>query len=655
MFETVLVANRGEIARRVIRTLRRLGVRSVAVHSDADAGMPFVREADVAVRLGPAPAADSYLRADRILDAAARTGAQAIHPGYGFLSENAAFARACAAAGVVFIGPPPEAMEAMGDKIRAKELAVAAGVPVVPGFTLEEARNGGGRDSYPLLVKAAAGGGGRGMRVVNAPEDLDAAMDAARREALAGFGDDTVFIERFLPRARHIEIQVLADAHDTVLYLGERECSLQRRHQKVVEEAPSPVVTPEVRRAMGEAAVALARRAGYTNAGTVEFIAHADDPAEHYFLEMNARLQVEHPVTELVTGLDLVELQLRVAAGEALALRQEDVRMDGHAVEVRVNAEDASRDFLPSSGRVLAYAEPPGARVDSAVEAGSEVGTSYDSLVAKVIVHGPDREGALARMDRALAGFVCLGVTTNTGFARGLLAREDVRAGELDTGLIARVGPAEPPVAPTEVAEAAALISLVLDAERAGDDPFARTDGWRMSGEPAWSRMRLSVDGGDPGEVAVRGRPGAAEVLRDGEPAAVSLARTGPQVFTVAGDGVRRAWSFAFDGAEMWLGSEGHTWRVRRASSEEGHEAHLHGDLRAPMPGQVLLVPGVVGAGVKAGDPIVVMESMKMELTIAAPVDGVLTALTVAVGDRVAVDQQLGHVEAGPALQESPE
>src|ERR1700754_49181 len=418
MFSSVLVANRGEIARRVIRTLRASGIRSVAIFTDVDAGAPHVREADGAVRVG------SYLSIEDVVAAAAQ--ADALHPGYGFLSENAGLARACAEAGVVFIGPSPDAIELMGDKVRAKEAAANAGVPVVESLSEAAARTS---DAYPLLVKAAAGGGGRGMRVVDAPDGLDDALAAAPREAKAGFGDDRVFIERFLPRARHIEVQVLGDAHGNVFSLGERECSLQRRHQKVLEESPSPVVSDALRETLGREAVALAQAASYHGAGTVEFIADADDPATHFFLEVNARLQVEHPVTELVTGFDLVELQLRVAAGEALAL---NVELEGHAIEARVNAEDAQ--FLPSAGPVLAALYPDGVRVDAAVETGSVVGTDYDSMIAKLIAYGPDRETALARLDRALAETAILGLTTTTVFLRSLRAHPGVRAGELETG-----------------------------------------------------------------------------------------------------------------------------------------------------------------------------------------------------------------------------
>jgi acetyl-CoA/propionyl-CoA carboxylase, biotin carboxylase, biotin carboxyl carrier protein len=627
VFARVLIANRGEIARRVIRTLDRLGIGSVAVYTPADRHAPFVREAEHSVEIS------SYLDIDAVVGACAQWGAEALHPGYGFLSENPALSRACAEAGVTFIGPPPEAGELMGDKLRAKEAAAAAGVTVVPSFSEGEARTAGD-DAYPLLVKAAAGGGGRGMRVVQRPAELDGALESARREALAGFGDDRVFIERFLPRARHLEVQIIADAHGNVVHLGERECSLQRRHQKVMEESPSPVVSPELRAALGEEAVALTRAAGYVNAGTVEFIADFADPAHHYFLEMNARLQVEHPVTELVTGLDLVELQLRVAAGQALPLTQADVRLDGHAIEVRVTAEDAGRDFLPAAGRVLAYARPAevnGVRVDDGIEPGSVVDTGYDSLLAKVIAHGADRAQALARLDHALAGFTVLGVTTTTRYLRGLLADDAVRAGELDTGLIDRRGVPPEPIGDEGIAVSAAMLMLADRAAHAGDDPFQRVDGWRLGGSRAASRWRLSVGGGEPVEVTVPAEYVAmVRPLEDGR-------------FAIDGRG---EWLLGRDGDVTWIGHGGSAWAVRPAAGAGLGDAAADGDVRAPMPGQVLLVHAAAGDTVAAGDPLVVLESMKMELVLTAPVDGQVAELTVAVGDKVAVDQSLARVEA---------
>ncbi len=635
MFDTVLIANRGEIARRVIRTLARLGIRSVAIYVPADRGAPHVREADRALPV------TSYLDIDGVIGACRRGGADALHPGYGFLSENPELARACTAASVVFVGPPPEAAELMGDKLRAKAAAGDAGVPVVPSFTTEEARTA----AYPLLVKAAAGGGGRGMRVVQRAEDLDAAIASAQREAEAGFADDRVFIERFLPRARHIEVQVIADAHGAVLHLGERECSLQRRHQKVIEESPSPVVSPELRARLGAEAVALARAGGYVNAGTVEFIADFERPEEHYFLEMNARLQVEHPVTELVTGLDLVELQLRVAAGERLPLTQEQVRLTGHAIEARINAEDPARDFLPATGRVLAYrrADRERVRLDDAIEVGSVVDTSFDSLLAKVIVHGADRRAALTRLEHALGETAILGVVTTTGFLRRLIARDDVRAGRIDTGLIERLAPggAGPEITDQEVARAAARVSLAVAAERAGDDPFGRVDGWRLGGRRARSWWRLSVGGRDPVEVCVSA--GAAD-------------RTGQDSYAIAdAQGGRVEWVYALERGEVsWLGTAGWAWPVQRSSLRDAADTHADGELRAPMPGQVLLVPAAVGQAVSAGDPVVVLESMKMELVLTAPVDGHVTELSVAVGDRVVVDQSLARVQAPESAAPAP-
>ena len=625
MFERVLIANRGEIARRVIRTLGRLGIRSIAVYAPGDRHAPHVREADEAVPVS------SYLEIEEIIAACARGGAEALHPGYGFLSENPALARACAAAGVVFVGPPPHASELMGDKVRAKDAAARAGVPVVPSYTEAEAQ---APDAiYPLIVKAAAGGGGRGMRVVESPADLQRALESARREAKAGFADERVFIERFLPHARHIEVQVLADTHGNVLHLGERECSLQRRHQKVIEESPSPAVDGELRNRLGEEAVALARAAGYVNAGTVEFIADAYRPTDHYFLEMNARLQVEHPVTELVIGLDLVEQQLRIAAGEPLGIEQQDVELSGHAIEARINAEDATRDFLPSAGRVLNYRRPTAARVDDAIEIGTEIDTTYDSLLAKVIVHGPDRATALAELERALSQTTILGVMTTTGFLRSLIATADVRAGRLDTGLIGRVHPLPEGPAIDAVALAAAVISAELLREQGGDDPFGRVDGWRLAGRRASSWWQLSIGSREQVEVELR------------ESGQHDPQRTGPSTFAITIAGERNEWSYARDGDTLWLGTDGWSWPVRRQSSAAAEQVQSDGDLRAPMPGQVLLVPATVGDRVQVGDPVVVLESMKMELVIASPVDGLVAQLNVAAGEKVAVDQPLARVE----------
>ncbi|MER5381693.1 acetyl-CoA carboxylase biotin carboxylase subunit [Streptomyces sp. NPDC002688] len=635
MFDTVLVANRGEIAVRVIRTLRALGVRSVAVFSDADADARHVREADTAVRIGPAPASESYLSVERLLEAAARTGAQAVHPGYGFLAENAAFARACAEAGLVFIGPSPEAISLMGDKIRAKETVKAAGVPVVPGssgsgLTDAELIAAAGEIGVPVLLKPSAGGGGKGMRLVRDASVLADEIAAARREARASFGDDTLLVERWVDRPRHIEIQVLADGHGQVVHLGERECSLQRRHQKIIEEAPSVLLDPATRAAMGEAAVQAARSCGYRGAGTVEFIVPGGDPSSYYFMEMNTRLQVEHPVTELVTGLDLVEWQLRVAAGEHLPYEQQDITLTGHAVEARICAEDPSRGFLPSGGTVLALSEPQGdgVRTDSGLSEGTEVGSLYDPMLSKVIAYGPDRPTALRRLRAALAETVTLGVQTNAGFLRRLLAHPDVVAGDLDTGLVEREAaglvPAE---VPEEVYEAAAAVRLagLAPAGEGWTDPFSVPSGWRLGGtsKPVGFSLRVL----DPVEYTPRGTH---TVTADR--VAVTL------------DGVRHTFHRAAD----WIGRDGDAWHVRDhdpvAASLTG-AAHAGADsLTAPMPGTVTVVKVAVGDEVTAGQSLLVVEAMKMEHVISAPHAGTVSELDVTPGTTVAMDQVLAVI-----------
>ncbi|MGA5178361.1 acetyl/propionyl/methylcrotonyl-CoA carboxylase subunit alpha [Streptomyces pseudogriseolus] len=660
MFDTVLVANRGEIAVRVIRTLRSMGVRSVAVYSDADAGARHVREADTAVRIGPAPAAESYLSAERLLQAAARTGARAVHPGYGFLAENAEFARACEAAGLVFIGPPADAIALMGDKIRAKETVEAAGVPVVPGSSgsgltdaqlAEAAREIG----MPVLLKPSAGGGGKGMRLVRDAERLADEIAAARREARASFGDDTLLVERWIDRPRHIEIQVLADGHGGVVHLGERECSLQRRHQKIVEEAPSVLLDEATRAAMGEAAVQAARSCGYRGAGTVEFIVPGGDPSQYYFMEMNTRLQVEHPVTELVTGLDLVEWQLRVAAGERLAFGQDDVRLTGHAVEARLCAEDPARGFLPSGGTVLTLREPQGdgVRTDSGLSEGTEVGSLYDPMLSKVIAYGPDRATALRKLRAALAGTVALGVQTNAGFLRRLLAHPAVVSGELDTGLVEReadslvVGEV-----PAEVYAAAALLrqaALAPPASPGWRDPFDAADGWRMGGGRAWTAHHLRVAGHDPVTVRVRTTAdGGWELLPPGAdtPLRASAGALDGHRFTCTLDGVAHTFAALPDGS--WLGRDGDAWQVRdhdpvAASLTRAGQAGAD-SLTAPMPGTVTVVKVAVGDEVDAGQSLLVVEAMKMEHVISAPHAGTVTELDVSPGTTVAMDQVLAVI-----------
>ena len=515
VFDTVLVANRGEIACRVIKTLRRMGIRAVAVFSDADAEAPHVRLADVAVRI------ESYLAIPAVIDAARATGAQAVHPGYGFLSENTAFAAACEEAGIVFVGPPSSAIEAMGDKIRAKQTVAKAGVPVVPGS------DGAGLDDsalalaveqvgYPVLLKPSAGGGGKGMREVHQASELAEAIASARREARGSFGDDTLLVERLIRNPRHIEIQVMADTHGNVIHLGERECSLQRRHQKIIEEAPSPLLTDEQREAMGAAAVEAARAVGYTGAGTVEFIVDGHDPDQWFFMEMNTRLQVEHPVTEEIYGADLVETQVRVAAGEAEPWGTP--RRRGHAVEARIYAETASiidgaAAFLPTGGRILRLRWPEGVRVDAGVAEGGVVGSAYDPMLAKVIVWAPTRDEALRGLHAALGETVLLGLDTNIGFLRALLADPDVRAGRLDTGLVGRRIDALTAVdVPPDVLPAAAVHALA-ELEPSGPvvDPFDVPGGWRV-GAPAWTTWRMAVAGRDPVEVRARGRAADAVV-----------------------------------------------------------------------------------------------------------------------------------------------
>ncbi|MFD8804825.1 acetyl-CoA carboxylase biotin carboxylase subunit [Streptomyces sp. NPDC059597] len=643
MFDTVLVANRGEIAVRVIRTLRALGVRSVAVFSDADAGARHVREADTAVRIGPAPAGESYLSVERLLEAAARTGAQAVHPGYGFLAENAGFARACEEAGLVFIGPSADAIALMGDKIRAKETVAAYGVPVVPGSSgsgltdaqlAEAAREIG----TPVLLKPSAGGGGKGMRLVRDVSALEEEIAAARREARASFGDDTLLVERWIDRPRHIEIQVLADGHGNVVHLGERECSLQRRHQKVVEEAPSVLLDEATRAAMGEAAVQAARSCGYRGAGTVEFIVPGGDPSSYYFMEMNTRLQVEHPVTELVTGLDLVEWQLRVAAGERLGFAQEDVTLTGHAVEARICAEDPARGFLPSGGTVLLLAEPQGdgVRTDSGLSEGTEVGSLYDPMLSKVIAYGPDRATALRRLRGALAETVTLGVPTNAGFLRRLLAHPAVVAGELDTGLVERaVDELVSTEVPEEVYEAAAAVRLE-ELRPEGDgwtDPFSVPSGWRLGGTPKAVSFPLRVAGLEP-------------VTRTARAAVV----TGDHV-TVTLDGVRHTFHRAAD----WLGRDGDAWQVRDhdpVAASLTRSAHAGADsLTAPMPGTVTVVKVAVGDEVEAGQSLLVVEAMKMEHVVSAPHAGTVAELDVTPGSTVAMDQVLAVIEPKEAAE----
>ncbi|MFC4014556.1 acetyl/propionyl/methylcrotonyl-CoA carboxylase subunit alpha [Nonomuraea purpurea] len=636
LFDRVLIANRGEIAVRIIRTLRRLGITSVAVHTPSDAGARHTLEADIALQV------PKYLDIEAIVRAAQESDARAVHPGYGFLAENAEFARRCAQAGLVFVGPPAEAVDAMGDKIRAKETVSAAGVPVVPGGA--EPRDDLTRwNDFPALIKPSAGGGGKGMVLVRSAAELPDALESARRTARAAFGDETLLIERYVGNPRHIEIQILADAHGNVVHLGERECSLQRRHQKIIEEAPSPFVTPETRAGMGAAAVEAARAVGYVGAGTVEFIVDGLTGAYH-FMEMNTRLQVEHPVTELVTGLDLVELQVRVAAGEKLPFAQEDVRLHGHAVEARVYAEDPARGFLPTGGRVLALREPAmeGVRVDSGLVEGGVVGSEYDPMLAKVVAWAPGRAEALRRLDRSLAATAVLGVVTNIPFLRALAVHPAVLAGELDTGLVERVLPDLLPgvAVPGEVLAAAAL---AFHAVPRGDDPWEVTDGWRV-GEHAWTTWRLESRDGVHA-VQVRGLPEeSAEVRINGEtlPARV---RDGAVTLGSRTDHYLRV----RDRDTLWLGRDGASWSFTRhligdPGDRPGAAAAGDGVVRSPMPGTVLIVKAQVGDRVDAGQALVIVEAMKMEHTVTAPCDGTVSELPAQAGRPVDMDAVLAVV-----------
>ena len=649
MFDTVLIANRGEIACRIIATLRTLGVRSVAVYSDADAAARHVSLADVAVRIGRASAADSYLNVERIVGAAVESGAQAIHPGYGFLAENVQFAAACAAAGIVFIGPNIDALAIMGDKIRAKAQVTARGVPVVPGvarpgLTDSELMKAALEIGFPALIKPSAGGGGKGMHVVWAPEELEDALAAARREAKSSFGDDTLFIERFLARPRHIEVQVLADGHGNVVHLGERECSLQRRHQKVIEEAPSPLIDETTRERIGEAACESARSVGYLGAGTVEFIVSADAPDEFFFIEMNTRLQVEHPVTELVTGIDLVEWQLRIAAGEPLDFAQRDVELTGHAVEARVYAEDPTRGFLPTGGTVLELQEPTGAgiRVDSALVPGLVVSSDYDPMLAKVIAWAPDRASALQRLRAALRDTVVLGVGTNVEFLGLLLSAPAVESGDLDTELIGRILPDMAFAEPGPDVFATAALIRHADGSRASEaGPWATPNGWRMgAAAPSVYRMR-SVPGEVSATVRVWGSPSHLQVrVDDGDLREGSVVLRGCQARVTIGE-VSATWVFAESGGdELHLSSQGVSWTLleTRGARGESHDGDADPELRSPLPGAVVAISVTDGQVVEAGAPIAIVEAMKMEHVLRAPVAGSVS-LRVALGSQVAGDQ----------------
>ncbi|MHA7239204.1 acetyl/propionyl/methylcrotonyl-CoA carboxylase subunit alpha [Arthrobacter sp. TMS1-12-1] len=666
-FDTVLVANRGEIACRVIRSVRALGLRSVAVYSDADAGARHVLEADVAVRLGGAAPSESYLSIPAVVEACRRTGAGAVHPGYGFLSENAAFADALQEAGIVFIGPSVHSLDVMGDKIRSKNHVAGFGVPVVPGIaepglTDQDLLRAAADVGFPLLIKPSAGGGGKGMHAVHRPEDLPEVLTTARRVAARAFGDDTLFLERLIERPRHIEVQVLADSHGTVIHLGERECSLQRRHQKVIEEAPSALLDEATRRRIGEAACNAARSVDYTGAGTVEFLVSDAAPDEFFFMEMNTRLQVEHPVTELVTGVDLVEWQIRVAAGERLPLTQDDVVLTGHAVEARVYAENPEAGFLPSTGSILALTEPAGdgIRVDSSLLPGGTVSPSYDPMLAKVIAWGTDRAQALARLDAALAGTVVLGVDTNLEYLRLLIGDDDVRAGRLDTTLIERKLPALGfrHVTAQDLALAAVLLVEASDPPGVrGGSAWGRGDGFRL-GTTRPRTVPLEYDGGPATVRLLRAGAGWTATVDD---VTCSVA-VEPGVPGAVIDGVRTHRPHAVDGDTVWIGDAGWSTRIRRPgrrelvdaarsriTREEGAADPL---VRSPMPGTVVSVAVVDGATVEAGDVLVAVEAMKMEHQLTAGLSGVVR-LSLKPGDLVKAQQIVATIEAAPATDSS--
>ena len=663
MFGKILIANRGEIACRVIRTARRMGIATVAVHSEADADARHVRLADEAGLIGPAAARDSYLVGERILDAARKTGAEAIHPGYGFLSENAAFAEACEKAGIVFIGPPASAIRAMGSKSAAKALMEAAGVPLTPGYHGEEqdpaflARQAEAI-GYPVLIKASAGGGGKGMRRVDTAADFEAALASCKREAANAFGDDQVLVEKYVLRPRHIEIQVFGDMQGDCISLFERDCSLQRRHQKLIEEAPAPGMTPERRAAMGKAAVSAAKAVGYVGAGTVEFIANQD--GRFYFMEMNTRLQVEHPVTEMITGLDLVEWQLRVASGEPLPLTEEQLSINGHAIEARIYAEDPDNGFLPSTGRLVHLVPPPESgcvRVDTGVEQGDEIMPYYDPMIAKLVVHGADRGQALARLRQALAGYRVVGVANNIDFLSRLVALPAFADADLDTGLIereqARLFPPRQDV-PDDVWLVAALAELLreeraAEEERAAasnpDSPWRMLDGWRLNGR---AERRLTLRSPEAlREVAVAAVAGGWELSLDGRRVrAAGTLGPGGAVHARIDDlrvnavvvpiGERR---HIFHHGRSWLLSLVDT--LHAGAVEEVDE----GGLRAPMPGRVVALLAAPDVIVEKGAPLLVLEAMKMEHTITAPRKGRVASFRVATGDQVAHGAELVEFE----------
>ncbi|MCI4010166.1 acetyl-CoA carboxylase biotin carboxylase subunit [Brevibacterium sp. ZH18] len=664
MFNTVLIANRGEIALRVIRTCRRLGIRTVAVYSDADAHAAHVKAADTAVHLGPAQASESYLRIDKVIAAAQATGSQAIHPGYGFLSENAEFSAACDDAGIVFLGPGADAIRTMGDKITAKNAVSQRGVPLVPGtkdaaMSNEALVTAAEAIGFPVLIKPSAGGGGKGMHAVFEPSELAAALDTARREAASSFGDDTLFLERLVATPRHIEVQVMADAHGNVIHLGERECSLQRRHQKVIEEAPSALLDEATRARIGQAACETAKSVGYRGAGTVEFIVGADRPDEFFFMEMNTRLQVEHPVTEEVTGVDLVELQLRVGAGEELPLAQDDITMTGHSIEARIYAEDPSRGFLPTGGRALdvVFPEGEGIRVDSGLDAGQTIASDYDPMIAKLIVHASDRAAALARLDAALAASAVPGIVTNIDFLRTLINLDAVVSGDLDTSLIDNLSEDQLAHAPSDLDAQLAVAAVLVTGGKAGTE---------LTGAITAAQLTQNFRA-----ASAWGRPSAWRTSRPGFRPAVALS-SGGEVSTVeaVADDVTidegGLWHVLVDGIQhtarvfsdagsrsIWVSSDRGVYAFTRPQADTSLTPGLDGaEVLAPMPGSVVAIRVESGAHVEQGDPVVVVEAMKMEHVLTAPATGIVT-VTTAEGAQVALDEVLATVVDEAVLEEA--
>ena len=669
MFDKILIANRGEIACRVARTARRMGVRTVAVYSDADVGALHVSACDEAHRLGAPPPRESYLNGAAIIAIAKESGAQAIHPGYGFLSENEGFAAAVAAAGLVFVGPPPAAIRAMGSKSESKRIMAKAGVPVVPGYHGDDQEDVAlAREAstigFPVLIKASAGGGGKGMRVVERREDFAAALASARREAKASFGDDTVLLEKYLTAPRHIEMQVFADAHGGCVHLFERDCSVQRRHQKVLEEAPAPGMTAERRARMGAAAVAAAKAIGYVGAGTVEFIVEdtRDAQAAFYFMEMNTRLQVEHPVTEMVTGLDLVEWQLRVAAGERLPLPQERIELQGHAIEARIYAEDPERSFLPSIGRLVHLHVPAvsaDVRVDTGVRAGDEISSYYDPIIAKLIVRGEDRREALRRLARALEDYQIVGVASNVAFLQRVVAHEAFTSGRIDTGLIARYHAALfPPVPPppTIVLAVAALAELARLRESAASEAKTSTDRWSpwQAVDTWWLNtdehaIRLGFEsGGTTYPVELRAGAAGTSVAVGGRDYAASVESRGVDI-TVEFDGSHVEATVVALGGERFVFCAGHGQRLRLVDplAHAGEVEHHGGHLSAPMSGTVIAVLVKPGDAVGKGATLLILEAMKMEHTIAAPGAGVVSAVNCRVGEQVQEGADLIDLDEG--------